>query len=182
MLFVLAVTLVAQGNELIIANLSDKFGQISHSDQNSSHEYVFSGEFADIEYALNLANSNNMFVQFISVSAREDGKAAILIRVNSKRNTASQKFSLFSNLLKPGMFNWKEGELPQNMAVLTTIETSFDNTVTLQGKTLKSSLIFSHLFPMIERTGELRDPFFSHGSYADTAAGRVMDFTVRCNW
>jgi hypothetical protein len=180
--FLLALPLIAQANEIILANLSDKFGQISHRDLESHQEFVFSGEFADIEHALTLANSNDMYVQFASVSAREDGKAAILIRVSPARNDASRHFTTFSNILRPGMFSWKSGNIPENMAVLTTVETSFNNSISLQGLTLKSSLIFSHLFPLIERTGELKDPFFSRGSYSDTKAGRIMDFTVICQW
>lgn len=178
----LTMPFVANANEIILANLSDKFGQISHRDLETHQEFVFSGEFTDIEHALNLANSNDMYVQYASVSAREDGKAAIIIKVSSTRNDASRHFTTFSNILRPGMFTWKSGKVPENMAVLTTVETSFDNSVSLQGLTLKSSLIFSHLFPLIERTGELRDPFFSRGSYSDTKAGRVMDFTVLCQW
>lgn len=178
----LTMSFVANANEIILANLSDKFGQISHRDLETHQEFVFSGEFTDIEHALNLANSNDMYVQYASVSAREDGKAAIIIKVSSTRNDASRHFATFSNILRPGMFTWKSGKVPENMAVLTTVETSFDNSVSLQGLTLKSSLIFSHLFPLIERTGELRDPFFSRGSYSDTKAGRVMDFTVLCQW
>jgi len=180
--FMLTMPLIAQANEIILANLSDKFGQISHRDLETHQEFVFSGEFSDIEHALNLANSNDMYVQYASVSAREDGKAAIIIKVSPTRNDASRHFATFSNILRPGMFSWKSGKVPENMAVLTTVETSFDNSVSLQGLTLKSSLIFSHLFPLIERTGELRDPFFSRGSYSDTKAGRVMDFTVLCQW
>jgi len=178
----LTMPFIANANEIILANLSDKFGQISHRDLETHQEFVFSGEFTDIEHALNLANSNDMYVQYASVSAREDGKAAIIIKVSSTRNDASRHFATFSNILRPGMFTWKSGKVPENMAVLTTVETSFDNSVSLQGLTLKSSLIFSHLFPLIERTGELRDPFFSRGSYSDTKAGRVMDFTVLCQW
>ncbi|NLF97949.1 MAG: hypothetical protein GX569_14545 [Candidatus Riflebacteria bacterium] len=178
----LTMPFIANANEVILANLSDKFGQISHRDLETHQEFVFSGEFTDIEHALNLANSNDMYVQYASVSAREDGKAAIIIRVSPTRNDASRHFATFSNILRPGMFTWKSGKVPENMAVLTTVETSFDNSVSLQGLTLKSSLIFSHLFPLIERTGELRDPFFSRGSYSDTKAGRVMDFTVLCQW
>ncbi len=181
-LFTLTMPLFVEANEVILANLADKFGQISHRDLESHQEFVFSGEFTDVEHALNLANSNDMYVQFASVSAREDGKAAIMIRVSPARNDASRKFATFSNILRPGMFFWKAGNVPENMAVLTTVETSFDNSVSLQGLTLKSSLIFSHLYPLIERTGELRDPFFSRGSYSDTKAGRIMDFTILCQW
>lgn len=180
--FLLFHPMITCANEIIVANLSDKFGQISHRDLESSHEFVFSGEFADLEHALNIANSNDLFVQFVSVSARDDGKAAIKIKVSPAKNEASRKFATFCNVIKPGMVTWKKGEVPQNMAVVTTIETDFGNSISLQGLTLKSSLIFSHLFPMIERTGELRDPFFSRGTYSDTSSGRVMDFTVLCQW
>ncbi|PKL42638.1 MAG: hypothetical protein CVV41_13900 [Candidatus Riflebacteria bacterium HGW-Riflebacteria-1] len=179
---VVLTPMITCANEVILANLSDKFGQISHRNLESSHEFVFSGEFTDIEHALNLVNSNDLFVQSVSVSARDDGKAAIVIKASSARNQASKRFATFSNIIKPGMISWKKGEVPENMAVVTTIETDFANSITLHGLTLKSSLIFSHLFPMIERSGELRDPFFSRGTYSDTGSGRVMDFTVLCQW
>ncbi|MBU1105916.1 MAG: hypothetical protein KKB51_04535 [Candidatus Riflebacteria bacterium] len=180
--FCLLMPLIAQANEIIRANLTEKFGQISCRDLENSYEFTFSLDFSDIEYALNMANSNDMFVNFASVAAREDGKAAILIRVSSTRNDASRKFAMFTNFLRPGMVTWKKGAVPPNMAVVTSVETDFGNTITLQGMTLKSSLIFSHLFPMIERTNELKSPFFSRGSYSDTESGRVMDFTVICQW
>lgn len=180
--FLLLTPLLTYANDVILANLSDKFGQIGHRNLEGSDEYIFSGEFTDIEHALNLANSNERFVQFVSVSARDDGKAAIIIRVSSTRNVANTKFTTFSNILRPGIFIWKKGAVPENMAVVTTVETDFGSSITLQGLTLKSSLIFSHLFPMIERIGDLRDPWFSRGSYTDTESGRVMDFTVLCQW
>jgi len=180
--WLLALPLSAQANEIILANLSDKFGQISHRDLETHQEFVFSAEFADIGHALNLANSNDMYVQSASISARDDGKAAIILKISPVRNDASRHFATLSNILRPGMFSWKSGKVPENMAVLTTIETHFDNTVSLQGLTLKSGLIFSHLFPLIERTGELREPFFSRGSYSDSKAGRLMNFTVVCKW
>jgi hypothetical protein len=152
---VVLTPMITCANEVILANLSDKFGQISHRNLESSHEFVFSGEFTDIEHALNLVNSNDLFVQSVSVSARDDGKAAIVIKASSARNQASKRFATFSNIIKPGMISWKKGEVPENMAVVTTIETDFANSITLHGLTLKSSLIFS---------------------------GRVMDFTVLCQW
>lgn len=180
--FCLLTPFLAQANETILANLADKFGQIGHRDLENSYEFIFSGDFADIEYALNIANSNDMFVHFASVTARDDGKAAIVIRVSPKRTDASQKFTLFGNILRPGLITWKKGAVPPNMAVVTSIETDFGSSISLQGLTLKSSLIFSHLFPMIERTNELKSPFFSRGSYTDTESGRVMDFTILCQW
>lgn len=178
----LALPLIAQANEIILANLSDKFGQISHRDLEGSQEFVFSGEFTDIEYALNLANSNDMYAQFASVTARDDGKAAIIIRVSPSHNLANRKFATFAKIIRPGMFTWKKGNVPENMAVITTVETTFNDSISLIGLTRKSSLIFSHLFPMIERTGELTSPFFSRGSYSDTGSGRMMNFTVLCQW
>jgi hypothetical protein len=65
---------------------------------------------------------------------------------------------------------------------MTGFETDFGGKIILTGIRPKSGLIFSQFFSMVERTGGLKNPFFSRGTYQDTPDGRVMNFRVDCDW
>ncbi|GAB1353898.1 hypothetical protein MASR1M12_26360 [Erysipelotrichia bacterium] len=89
---------------------------------------------------------------------------------------------MLQELVSPGMLPWKTTDLDDKMPAVTAVETNFAERASVIGETLKSGLIFSHLFPMLKRVSCVSDPFFERGSYSDTPAGRVMNFTVKCNW
>lgn len=176
------ISLNAQESHPLADALSGKFGQVMVRDLEGSYEFTVSADFQDVISILKTTVANDWFVNFISISSRNDGKAAIIFRATSQRNNASQYFTKLQQLIQPGVLIWKTDAIPENSALITSIETKFDSKVMVCGVTRKSSLIFSHVFPMIERIGIISNPFFSRGTYADTEAGRIMNFTVDCDW
>lgn len=176
------VSLKAQESHPIADALSAKFGQVIVRDLEGSYEFTVSADFSDVISILQTTLSNDWFVNFISISSRNDGKAAIIFRATSQRNNSSQYFTKLQQLIQPGVLIWKTDTIPENSALITSIETKFDSKVMVCGVTRKSSLIFSHVFPMIERIGVISNPFFSRGTYSDTENGRIMNFIVDCDW
>lgn len=162
--------------------LSEKYGQVISRDLETSFEFTVSAEFSEISNILEAANSQEWYVNFVSISSREDGKAAIIFRAAPQKNNFSSKFASLQKILQPGMLIWKAGVIPDNMAVVTNIETTFDQKIMINGVTRKSGLVFSHLIPMIERAAVFQNPFFSRGTYSDTEDGRIMNFTINCDW
>lgn len=162
--------------------LSDKYGPVISRDLETSFEFTVSADFSEISNILEAANSQEWYVNFVSISSREDGKAAIIFRAAQQKNNFASRFANLQKILQPGMLIWKTGVIPENMAVVTNIETTFDQKIMINGVTRKSGLVFSHLIPMIERAAALQNPFFSRGTYSDTEDGRIMNFTINCDW
>ncbi len=175
-------SLNAQTQHPVETLLTEKFGPVLSRDYQGQTEFTVSAQFNDVANILNLVNANELYLYWLSASFRDDGKVALIIRTGNKPNNTHERFADLARLLQAGVLPWKSASVPENMAVITTIETAFDRQIILTGETRQSSLIFSHLFPLIERTGELQEPFFSRGTYSDTPEGRVMTFTVNCRW
>lgn len=174
--------LAAQDHHPVADALSSKFGQVMVKDLEGSYEFTVSADFADVLSILETSNTNECYVSFVSISRRNDGKAAIIFRGSNQRNNSSQLFSKLQQLIQPGVLFWKKDAVPEDSAVVTGIETSFNSKIMINGVTRKSSLIFSQLFPMIERVNLIKNPFFSRGTYSDTEDGRVMNFIIDCDW
>ncbi len=172
----------AQDHHPVADTLSSKFGQVMVKDLEGSYEFTVSADFTDVLTILETANSNECYVNFVSISCRNDGKAAIIFRGSNQRNNSSQLFSKLQQLIQPGVLFWKKDAIPEDSAVVTGIETNFNSNIIISGVTRKSSLIFSQLFPMIERVSIIKNPFFSRGTYSDSEDGRVMNFIINCDW
>lgn len=164
------------------AVLSDGYGQVLSKDLESGFEFTVSADFDEIQNILMASANKGWYANFISISSRDDGKAAIIFRATQQQSNVIEKFATLQKILQPGMLIWKTADAPNNMAVVSNIETSFDNVIKINGITKQSGLIFSHLIPMIERSAVLQHPFFSRGTYSDTADGRIMHFTIDCGW
>jgi hypothetical protein len=177
-----ALHLNAQTDNPVITALERRFGSVMIRDLEGFHEFTLSAPFKEIENLLNTVISQEWYPTHISISGRPDEKAAIILRAKAVKNDSPKYFSALQQLLMPGILPWKTEELNDSIPAVTAVETDFSAKVTILGQTLKSGLIFSHLFPMIERVPTISAPFFEHGSYKDTPSGRVMDFTIKCNW
>ena len=151
-------------------------------DLEGFHEFTFSAPFDKIETILNLVVMQEWYPTYISISCRPDEKAAIIMRASIGKNMASERFARLQQLVMPGMLPWKTGELNNESPAVTAVETDFSSRVSILGQTLKSGLIFTQLFPMLQRAPGINDPFFERGSYRDSPAGRLMEFSVKCNW
>jgi len=173
---------VAQNDNPVVTALQPRFGQVMISDLEKQQEFTLSLPFNEIETALNLIIAQEWYPTWVSISARPDEKAALILRAAPGKNESAKRFTLLQQLVSPGMLPWKTAELNNQAPGVTAVETDFSEKVVIMGETLKSGLIFTHLFPMIERVPGITAPFFERGSYSDTAAGRVMNFTVKCNW
>ncbi len=186
--FILAVLLLnglvafAQSDNPVVSALEPRYGAVVIRDLEGYHEFTFSVPFTEIETALNIVVAQEWFPTYISVSSRPDEKAAIILRASTGKNASAERFAVLQQLLTPGMLPWKTANLDDKSPAVTAVETEFDSKVAILGQTLKSGLIFSQLFPMIERVPAVKTPFFERGVYNDSAAGRVMDFTVKCSW
>ncbi|HPW58472.1 MAG TPA: hypothetical protein PLR50_08805 [Candidatus Rifleibacterium sp.] len=172
----------SQADHPVVEALKPKYGNVMVKDLENQYEFTLSLPFNEIENALNLVVSQEWYPTWISVSARPDEKAAINFTASATKNESAKRFSMLQELVSPGMLPWKTTDLDDKMPGVTAVETNFAERVSVIGETLKSGLIFSHLFPMIKRVTCVSDPFFERGSYSDTPAGRVMNFTVKCNW
>ncbi len=181
LLFV-SVIAAAQSDNPVVTTLQPQFGTVLIRDLEGFHEFTLSAPFNEIETVLNLIISQEWYPSYISISSRPDEKAAIIIRAGTGKNDASKHFAALQQLVTPGMLPWKTSELTDKAPAVTAVETDFSGGVTILGQTLKSGLIFTQLFPMIERVPSVTAPFFERGSYSDSPAGRVMDFSVRCSW
>ncbi len=183
-LTLLFISVIASGqtDNPVVTALQPQFGTVLIRDLEGYHEFTLSASFDQVENMLNAVVSQEWYPTHISISGRPDGKAAIIMRAGTGRNSASQYFGKLQQLVVPGMLPWKTSELSADSAVVTAIETDFSSKVTILGQTLKSGLIFTQLFPMLERAQGVREPFFNRGSYSDSPAGRVMDYSVVCSW
>lgn len=65
-----------------------------------------------------------------------------------------------------------------NSLIVTGLKVDSPDRFAVTGLTLKSRLIFSDLFPALEKIPGVIDPFFEKGSYSDHKAGRLMRFEV----
>lgn len=174
--------LSGQTDNPVVTALEQRFGTVLTRDLEGFHEFTLSVSFKEIESLLNAVDSLEWHPTYISVSGRPDEKAAIILRAAMGKNDSSRYFAALQHLLTPGILPWKTDKLTDSAPAVTSVETDFSPKVKIMGQTLKSGLIFSHLFPMIERVPSVSAPFFEHGSYKDSDAGRVMDFTIKCTW
>lgn len=172
----------AQSDHPVVTALQPKFGQVMMRDLEGSFEFTLSAPFSQIEEVLKTVIDQEWYPTYLSVTSREDEKSAIILKAGNIKNSAASRFPALQELLTPGMLPWKTGELSDKAPAVTAVETDFSDRVTILGQTLKSGLIFTHLFPMIERIHSVHSPFFERGSYNDSPVGRVMSFTVKCNW
>ncbi|HNX74229.1 MAG TPA: hypothetical protein PLM07_00330 [Candidatus Rifleibacterium sp.] len=172
----------ARTDNPVVAILEPQFGSVLIRDLEGFHEFTFSAPFDKIETILNLVVMQEWYPTYISISCRPDEKAAIIMRASISKNAASERFAMLQQLVTPGLLPWKTGELNNESPAVTAVETDFSSRVSVLGQTLKSGLIFTQLFPMLQRAPGIRDPFFERGSYRDSPSGRLMEFSVKCNW
>ncbi len=167
----------------VVSALSQRFGQILEKEGENYSEFTVSAGFEDVISILQASENQEWFVSYIVINARDDGKVALIFQAQANKNkSAGRKFEKLQNLLSPGVFAWKSGRIPDDSPVVTALETDFSTKITIKGATRSSSHIFSQLFPQIERIRELRNPFFSRGTYSDTSDGRIMEFQIDCGW
>lgn len=74
-------------------------------------------------------------------------------------------------------WNRPEQELEKGL-IVTGVAVERPDRFAMTGLTLKSRLIFSDLFPALQKIPGVIDPFFERGSYRDHMAGRLMSFSV----
>lgn len=74
-------------------------------------------------------------------------------------------------------WNRSEQEL-ENGVIVTGVSVDQPERFAVTGLTLKSRLIFSELFPALQKIPGVIEPFFEQGRYRDHKAGRLMIFTV----
>lgn len=160
-----------------------KFGKLlKRNDLNYAIEYKLEAQISLINRLISIPGEYNKSLHSISVSCR-DGKAALItMKVSNIKKETSNKKRILKILLQRNTFLWATESFNPTTPVLTGFETDFGGKITLTGISPKSSLIFSQFFPMILRNIELRNPFFSRGTYKETKFGRVMLFRVDCDW
>ena len=166
----------------LLASLESKFGPVMSRDLDGVFEFTLSSPMTDVEMLLQMIEKEGWYVVTMAATIRDDGKLAIVLKGTQQRNAFSKKFAALQWLLKPGMLPWKDGELTDKMPVVTSVETDFSDKISILGQTRRSGLIFTHLFPMIERIEGLSNPFFARGTYSDSSDGRIMNYTVNCTW
>lgn len=74
-------------------------------------------------------------------------------------------------------WNRPEQELEKGL-IVTGVAADQPERFSMTGLTLKSRLIFSDLFPALQKIPGVIEPFFERGSYRDHKAGRLMSFIV----
>ncbi|HNW34768.1 MAG TPA: hypothetical protein PKM25_07550, partial [Candidatus Ozemobacteraceae bacterium] len=77
----------------------------------------------------------------------------------------------------PLFWNRPESDLAGGL-IVTGLKMDDPERFAVMGMTLKSRLIFSDLFPALEKIPGVTEPFFRQGSYSDHNAGRLMNFEV----
>ncbi len=185
--FAIAIIFAMNSNLLlaqhpVVSALSQRFGQILEKEGENYSEFTVSATFEDVASILQTSESHGWYVSYVAINARDDGKVALIFQAQTANKGAGNKFEKLQRLLHPGIFSWKKGAIPANSPVVTALETDFSTKIAVKGATRSSSHIFSQLFPLIERIQELRNPFFSRGTYSDTPDGRIMEFQIDCGW
>ncbi|HNV70065.1 MAG TPA: hypothetical protein PKO06_10225, partial [Candidatus Ozemobacteraceae bacterium] len=103
------------------------------------------------------------------------------VRLSLVRSTLPGAEAVYETVrcLSRAPFPWKrtEAELAEGLR-LTSVSVDAKGRVNVAGQTLKSRRIFSDLFPLLEKTAGLKEPFFKSGTYRDHSVGRVMTFEV----
>jgi hypothetical protein len=158
------------------------FAIIQNAERNGANiEYTLKAERKNVVRLLEIPAQFDKTLKAIEVSTKDGQSMAVKLLSGKGGQNESEKIQILAALLKDGQMEWiSDGEL--DMPVMTGFETNFGGKITLTGLSPKSSLIFSQFFSMIQRTGSLKNPFFSRGTYKDSKTGRVMDFRVDCDW
>ncbi len=116
-----------------------------------------------------------------SFTYREHSPGRGEIRISLVRSTlpgAARVYETIQSIIRsPFPWNRTDNDLKTGLR-LTSFSIDSTGRVAIGGQTLKSRQIFSDLFPMLERSAGLKDPFFKSGTYRDQAVGRVMTFEV----
>ena len=181
-LFLIINSSLLMAEHPVVSALSQRFGQILEKAGDEASEFTVSASFEDVISILQTSEGLGWYVSHVTVNARDDGKVALIFKAQTKNRKAGNKFEKLQRLLQPGVFSWKSGNVPSDSTVITALETDFSDKIAIKGATKSSSLIFAQLFPLIERIQELRNPFFSRGTYSDTPDGRIMAFQIDCGW
>lgn len=145
-------------------------------------EYRLEAEFAQIPRLLELPGRFNHSLKFFSINSLDRRQARIEMKVSDQKPAMGKKLELIRTLITQNTIQWASDGYKTVGPVMTGFETDFGGKIILTGISPKSGLIFSQFFSMVERTGGLKNPFFSRGTYQDTPDGRVMNFRVDCDW
>lgn len=144
--------------------------------------YKLSTSLDQVGKLLELPARFNRSLKFVSVNSLNQKQAQVQLKVVDFKSDMRHKLEVIKNLLQKTPIQWAENGFNTAAPVMTGFETDFGGKIALTGISPKSSLIFSQFFSMVERCQDLKNPFFSRGTYQETDGGRVMVFRVDCDW
>lgn len=171
-------------NEPIRA-LETNFGNISFTvHQNESCVLSFSAPFSQIPEIFKSVDKPEVEIKKAAIYGRNQEMAAIALSLECKENPVkpdSHKIAALLELCTHSKIPW-EAEGTRNIVKITSVETLFDDGLTIIGETDKSGLIFSELMPVLNQIRGVSTPFFERGRFYDTPNGRKMEYTLQCKW
>jgi hypothetical protein len=165
--------------------LEANFGNISHRvDQKESCDLSFSAPFSQISEIFKSLDKPHIQIKKASIFGRNQEMAAISLSLECRQNPRkpeAHKINALVELCAQNTLPWEE-KGTRNVVKVTSIETIFDDGLTIMGETDKSGLIFSELIPVLNQVRGVSTPFFERGRFFDTPSGRKMEYTLQCKW
>jgi hypothetical protein len=169
-----------------VDSLADEFAKFATVLDNENsfdvRNYKLATSLDQVGRLLDLPARFNRTLKYVSVNCLDQKQAQVLLKVADRKSAVSKKLEVIKALLQDNPIQWAENGFKTAVPVMTGFETDFGDKISLTGISPKSSLIFSQFFSMISRCKQLKNPFFSRGTYQDTDTGRVMVFCVDCDW
>lgn len=171
----------AQTDE-VAAEFSKSFQLVEKKDLGGATEYRLEAKLKQLFTLFTIPELFERSIQNLSVESMNGDDATFKVKISHVKKNTSRKTQILKAIIQRDGLQWTNDGFNTNVPVITGFETDFGEKLTLTGVSPKSSLIFSQLFPMIQRNPELKNPFFSRGTYKETQTGRVMIFRVDCDW
>lgn len=158
------------------------FNNVNVQMRGSELIYNFRGDLNHLDDVFEIPSGYGRSIKSIYFKIAEDMQTdySVVLVVGISDN--NKKIEIMRQIISSSFFPWFNETSPVGNAVLTGMETSFDNELKLFGMTNQSGLVFTEVFPIIREFRGIDYPFFTRGTYSDSKFGRVMNFTIKCSW
>jgi len=126
-----------------------------------------------------LIPKENLSLTEFSLSCNHPHPAVVRVVVSEEKLPRANEFFRFIQGLTSPKVPWDipEEQLKEKL-IVHEVSVFPDGNFEISGQTLKSRLIFSQLFPILNSFGLESEPFFQSGNYRDHQMGRLMTFKV----
>lgn len=134
--------------------LTPIFGNVMVAENaDSSIRLTMSVPRSEIEKMLTLTVAEGWYPSSLTIHGVGEDNSIVYMNITRAQNDSPRRFRVLQKLCDKDRLIWKNTEINDKDAYVTSIETNFGEDFVIKGETIKSNLIFKNLTPRIRAIG-----------------------------